>query len=301
MDEQAVGIVQLVAEVVVDAVVVLAAQEHRRQRRHVERRDGFAGEQRRGDVDARLHRRHDFELERAGDRLAVEQGVNDDAVGGRVGRLDPELAEEREFLVGARAGADAEAARRKAVALAAAEEAEVARAEEGDDLVHHVRRVERVVEAEAGEAEGDGKIGRRLVAAPVEHPGGVGDRRRDAVAQHVDHHRPAIKVAEVEQLEAEARARLAEQRLVGLEADVAPGVVVEAGDAFRQRRDRRVERRGGEIARALDHVGHAEGRRLLREGRSEHPHAGHGDDAGQQRSAIQRRHETLAFRRDAMT
>ena len=82
VDEQAVGIVQLVAEVVVDAMVVLAAQEHRRQRRHVERGDGLAGEQRRADVDARLHRRHDFELERAGDRLAVEQGVNDDAGGG---------------------------------------------------------------------------------------------------------------------------------------------------------------------------------------------------------------------------
>ena len=227
--------------------------------------------------------------------------MNDDAVGGRVGRLDPELAEEREFLVGARAGADAEAARRKAVALAAAKEAEVARAEEGDDLVHDMWRVERVVEAEAGEAEGDGKIGRRLVAAPIEHPSGVGDRRRDAVAQNVDHHRPAIKMAEMEQFEAEARARLAEQRLVGLEANVAPGVVVEAGDAFRQRRDRRVERRRGEIARALDHVGHAESRRLLREGRSEHPHAGYGDDAGQQRSAIQGRHETLALRRDAMT
>jgi hypothetical protein len=261
---------------------------------------GFAGEQGRGNVDARLHRRHDFELERAGDRLAVEQGVNDDAVGGGVGRLDPELAEEREFLVGAGAGADAQSPRRKAVALAAAEEAEVARAEEGDDLVHHVGRVERVVQAEAGEAEVDGKIGRRLVAAPVEQPGRVGDRRGDAVAQHVDHHRPPIEVAEVERFEAEARAGLAEQRLVGLEADVAPGVVVEAGDALGQRRDRRVERRGGEIARAFDHVAEAESRRLLRESGSEHPHAGDGDDAGQQRSTIQRRHETLGLRMDAI-
>ena len=100
-----------------------------------------------------------------------------------------------------------------------------------------------------------------------------------------------IKMAEVEQLEAKVRAGLSEQRLVGLEADVAPGVEVEAGDACRQRRDGGVERRGGEVTRPLEDVGHAEGGRLLREGRGEHPHTGYGDDAGQQRSAIQRRHE----------
>ena len=213
-----------------------------------------------------------------------------------VGRLDPELAEERELLVGVRAGADAEAARRQAVALAAAEEAEVARAEKGDDLVHDVRRVERIVQAEAGEAEVDRQVGRRLVAAPVEQAGRIGDRRRNAVAQHVDHHRPAIEVTEVEQLEAEAGAGLAEQRLVGLEPDVAPSVVVKAGDSLRQRRNRRVERRGGEVARPLDDVGEAEhARRLLRESGRKKPRSRRGHDARQQRPTVHREHAFSAF------
>ena len=66
-----------------------------------------------------------------------------------VRRLDPEFAEERELLVDARAGADRKAARREAVALAAAEEAEIARAEKRDHLVPDMRRVDREFAAES--------------------------------------------------------------------------------------------------------------------------------------------------------
>ena len=54
---------------------------------------------------------------------------------------------------------------------------------------------------------------------------------------------------------------LAEQRLVGFEADVAPGVEIEVRQAVGQSGDRRVIGRGGEVARPLDDVRIAERRR----------------------------------------
>ena len=69
----------------------------------------------------------------------------------------------------------------------------------------------------------------------------------------------------MEELEAEIGVELlAEQRLVRLEADVAPGVEVEVGEAVRQRRNARVIGRRGEIAGALDDVLVAERRRAAR-------------------------------------
>ena len=79
-------------------------------------------------------------------------------------------------------GADREAPRRLAVALAAAEEAEVARPEEGDHLVPDMRRVDRKAQTKAGKTEVD-RQGAEFGVAVVEEIGGVGDRRRDAVAQ----------------------------------------------------------------------------------------------------------------------
>ena len=67
----------------------------------------------------------------------------------------------------------------------------------------------------------------------------------------------------MEELQAEIAFRCAKQRLVAPEADVAPGVEIQIGERFGERRDRRVERRGGEIARPLDDVCVAEGRRRV--------------------------------------
>ena len=223
--------------------------------------------------------------------------MDDDAFGAGVRRLDPEFAKERKFLAGC-AGADGEPARRKAVALAAAEKAIIARAEKRDHLVHHMRRVERIMQAEAGEAEIDRQRAGDLVVAVVEKIGGVGDRRGQAVAQDVDRHRPLVEMAEVKQFEPEGAARLSQQRLVGFEADVAPGVEIEMGDAVGQRRDRRVERRAGQVARALDDIVIAErGRRfgglgvLLRQSGPARRQAGRGGDSGKQRATIDILHE----------
>ena len=101
-------------------------------------------------------------------------------------------------------------------------------------------------------------------------------------------------MAEVKKLEAEIAVLPAEQRLVGLEADVAPGVEIKVREAVRHGWDRSVIGRGGEVARALDDVRIAERRRApaarLRRvglgGRVRYEaRAGCGDDADQQRTA----------------
>ena len=68
----------------------------------------------------------------------------------------------------------------------------------------------------------------------------------------------------MEQLKPEVGSVLAEQRLVGFEADVAPAVEIEGREAVGQRRNRAVEGRGGEIARPLHDVLVAERRRRRR-------------------------------------
>ena len=201
-----------------------------------------------------------IEPEGAGRQFAVEQRIDDDMLGRRVRRVDPEFAKERELLVETRSGADRKAPRRLAVALAAAEEAEVARPEKRDHLVPDVRRVDREAQTKTGKTEVD-RQGAKFGMAVVEQIGGVGDRRRDAVARHVDDHRALVQVAQMEQLEPEVRSLLTEQRLVRFEADVAPAVEIEGRKAVGQRRNRAVEGRGGEIARPLHDVLVAEGRR----------------------------------------
>src|SRR5690606_5629250 len=124
-----------------------------------------------------LRRRIEGELEGARNRGAVEQGVNCSALGvGRRG-LDPELAEDRKLL-GIPACVDGQPARRKAIMLPAAEKAEVARAEEGDGLVEHLRLVEWIVQAETREARVHRQRLVELGAAVVEHLGREGYRSR---------------------------------------------------------------------------------------------------------------------------
>ena len=92
--------------------------------------------------------------------------------------LEPERAEQRELLAGGIGGLDRQAARRQAVALALRHRAEIAGAEEGADLVEIVRAVDRIVQAEAGEAD---VAGRRLHLAEGEQVRAVADRYGAAV------------------------------------------------------------------------------------------------------------------------
>ena len=104
----------------------------------------------------------------------------------------------------------------------------------------------------------------------------------------------------MKQFEAEIGPFLAEQRLVGFEADVAPGVEIEVRQAVGQSGNRAVERRGGKVARPLDDVWEAERRRrssrsLRRVGlggrRRNNASARSGHEADEQRPAGQIVHE----------
>ena len=108
----------------------------------------------------------------------------------------------------------------------------------------------------------------------------------------------------MKKLEAKIAVLPAEQRLVGLEADVAPGVEIKVRQAIRQGCDGSVVGRGGEVARALDDVRIAERRgaaaaRLRRVGSSDgvgdEARAGCGDDAT---SSARRDHWCMRVIRD---
>src|SRR5437660_1889338 len=117
-------------------MIVLADEEHRRQRRKADFRAGSTRKQRDARVEYRFLAGVQIELVGACRSLAVEQRVDRRAVGIRPRCLDPEFAEERKFLVGS-AGVDRKSARRHAIALAPAEKAEIARAQERDRLVEY--------------------------------------------------------------------------------------------------------------------------------------------------------------------
>ena len=122
-----------------------------------------------------------------------------------------------------------------------------------------------------------GRLGRDLVAPVVEQVRRIGDRRRDAVAQHVDDDRTLVEMAEMEKLESKRGVQLlAEQRLVRLEADVAPRIVVEIVEPVRaaparsrhkeprRGRARASPRPGSRTAAARRPAAHRSGRRRRR-------------------------------------
>ena len=102
-------------------------------------------------------------------------------------------------------------------------------------------------------------------------------------------------MAEVEKLQPEVAAMLSKQRLVLLEADVAPGVEIEIGEPVGHGRDGPVIRGGREFAGPLDDVVVAEGRRGSLRRRlgvdgSDKASAGRSGDADEQRATGQFRH-----------
>src|SRR6185295_19421444 len=129
-----------------------------------------------------------------------------------------------------------------AVFLARSEEAEIARAEEGDELVQHLRIVQGIMEAKACKAEIDRQRPLDLVAAVIEQLPLIGHWGRNPVADDVDRHRALVEEAEMEELQPERTAAAAEQGLVGAKADVAVIVEAEPVQRLGQLRDRGLER-----------------------------------------------------------
>ena len=134
-------------------MVVGVEQEHAGQRREPGLGDVGARIGRGFGVEYRVVAGPDGEAERAGRARAVQQRMHHDGVGARCRALQPERLEHREFLAGRVGRLDRQAAGREPVALALGDRAEIAGAEEGADLVAVVGTVQRVVDAEPGEAD----------------------------------------------------------------------------------------------------------------------------------------------------
>ncbi len=251
---------QLVAEAVAHASVVLAGQIHGGERRYADLQPGAPREQRRLHVERGLLPDQKVEAIGARRRLAVEQRVDGGVIAPGDRRLHPEFSKEGEgFLRGS--GFDAEGASGEAILLVSSKEAEIAGAEEGDRLVVHIRIIDRKMQAEAREASVDRQRLFDLQSAIFEKRRRIGDRRGDAVADRVHRHRAAVEKAQMKGFESETAVDVRKERMIRLEADVAPGVVVQRIERGRQLRRHVLERRLREAARALEHVVEAEFRR----------------------------------------
>ena len=107
---------------------------------------------------------------------AVEQREQLHARGVGGGFDEPELDEVGELLAARLDGVDGESAGRQAVDVVAAEGAEVARAQEDDDLVVVLRPLQRIVDADSGVPDVGRDAIREGVLAVVEEAGGEGQR-----------------------------------------------------------------------------------------------------------------------------
>ena len=114
---------------------VFAEQKHGCQRRNTDFINGFSGDKNRIDVHNRLFARRNDKGVSTGNAGAVQQRINGDALVAAFGTLNPEFAENREFLAGLNCGVNRQPASRKAVFLLFAQCPEVAGAEKRDQLV----------------------------------------------------------------------------------------------------------------------------------------------------------------------
>ena len=159
-----------------------------------------------------------------GDAGGVEQGVHHQRGRGRVGPLDVEVGEVREFFGAWQCGVHRQPPCRQAVLPRTTHGTEVTRAEEG----HHIVLGGGVVvdpKARKPEVGGQG-TGGQATLAKIEHGGVVGQLLRLPVTDLEHPHRAFEEHAEVEKLHLEAQAFVRPQCMVRPELDALELVVV---------------------------------------------------------------------------
>ncbi len=262
---QAVGIVHFRAPVDGGGLDRLGEPVHRGHRRQAEAVDIAAQEQRGLHFHAHRLAASHVEAIGAGDAGTLEQGADRHRVAAIGRSVEEELGEDREFLGLARhRHVERGAARRQAVLVQLADGAEVGGAEEGDPVV--LAPVEAVLvveaaflEAEAGEARALGQLARRAVGRHVEVVGIVDHFLRLTLVDHVHAHRRLEVAAEVEEGHRVLAGAVGEQGQIGLEVDLAVGVVVDTLQHLARQRHRRGVGLGGERAGLLDQAFIGEG------------------------------------------
>ena len=206
--------------------LVLAELVHARQRRDAERRDGRAQVQPRAHFHDGLVARRHVELIGAVDARRVEQREHAQRARVRSGLHDPELGEVGKLLALTADGVDGQAARREAVAGAGRERAEVARAQEHDQLVFVLGSVQVVVHAKARVIELAPRRGRQRVLAEVEVGAVIGKVAR-LVLDDLVHPHARVRLSAMKEHHVERGAFGPPERAIGAEADVAVPVVAE--------------------------------------------------------------------------
>ena len=261
-DHQAIGVVYLGAEVVA-VRLVLAELEHAGERGDAQRGDRPAQVEPRTHVDRGLRAGRDLEAVGTGGTWRFQQRVDDER--SRAGRraLQPEDREARELLALPADGVDRQPACRQPVTLLGAERAEVAGAEEDDELVLVVGPVQRMVHAHAGVADVAPALRRERIAAVVEVAAVKAQVPHLALRRDlVDLHRLGLVLAEMEEHGRERqrvlRSITAPQRTLGAEPDVAVLVVAERLQLGRQHETAGAVGLGGQLPGLLGHVVEAE-------------------------------------------
>src|SRR5271165_575616 len=127
-------------------------------------------------------------------------------------------------------GFDAKRSCGKAIVLLVSEKADIAGAQNGDQLVGDVWVVERIMQAEARKARVDRQGFFQLDAPVVEEARRVEQRRDDPVLNEIDRDRSVIKEAGVEGLEPVSLGFVERNCAIRPEPDVTPGVKVQRVD-----------------------------------------------------------------------
>ena len=168
---EAIGVMHRWTKVIDLDPIVGGEEKHAGQRREADGGERGARIERQIDIDDGIDAGSDGESIGADHARSVEQRVDHHAV--VIYRLlEVELTKGRELFVVTGGGAESDAARRYAVAHAAAESAKIARTEKRDQLVEIVRCVERGVDPEAGIAQGLGqRLGTQIGVTVVEQGG----------------------------------------------------------------------------------------------------------------------------------
>ena len=189
-------------------------------------RDGRAQVQPRAHFHDGLVARRHVELIGAAHARRVEQREHAQRARVRSGLHDPELGEVGELLALAAHRVDGQAARRQAVARSGRERAEVARAQEHDELVFVLGPVQVVMHAKAGVVELAPRLGRKRVLAEVEVGAVVGKVPRLAVDDLVHPH-ARVRLGAMEEHQVERQTFGSPDRAIGPETNVAVPIVTE--------------------------------------------------------------------------
>ena len=228
------------AAIVVESAAIYSAEhEHRSQRREPDLHRTSPKEKLRCHFGGRFGAGSDSKPVRARDRVAVEQGVDDESVVTGTGLLDPESTKSRELLAAHFARVDRQPARGQAIDLVASNGSEIAGAEKHQELLMCFGRVDGIACPEPCETHSFGVLGPQLGFPVFEQIRREGELHGLAIRDQRNRDRVLVEEAWMEQIEPEIGRRVRPYRRLRIEPDrpilIVAEVLVEAWKRIRRR------------------------------------------------------------------